>query len=164
MASSERQFGWSDCSLMVLLFFFCFSLLCALSLSLSPGCCLFHSFILSFFLLSFLCSSSTPSSPLHHRTLVPSSHSRETHIHTLTDTLLSELLPRPYTTLIMFFEERKSPVVLISGGGLGGLLLGILLERAGIQYHIFERATTIKPLGKSNRQDGTLKAVHTWSN
>jgi len=50
----------------------------------------------------------------------------------------------------MYFEDRKSPVVLISGGGLGGLLLGILLDRAGIQYHIFERAATIKPLGMSN--------------
>ncbi|GJJ71387.1 hypothetical protein EMPS_03737 [Entomortierella parvispora] len=47
----------------------------------------------------------------------------------------------------MDFEVRRSPVVLISGGGLGGLLLGILLERAGIQYHIFERASIIKPLG-----------------
>lgn len=53
-------------------------------------------------------------------------------------------------TLAMYFEDRKSPVVLISGGGLGGLLLGILLDRAGIQYHIFERAATIKPLGMSN--------------
>jgi 2-polyprenyl-6-methoxyphenol hydroxylase-like FAD-dependent oxidoreductase len=37
--------------------------------------------------------------------------------------------------------------VLIVGGGIGGLTLGILLERAGIEYLILERATSFKPLG-----------------
>jgi hypothetical protein len=40
------------------------------------------------------------------------------------------------------------PRVLIAGAGLAGLFLGILLEKAGIPYEIFERAAEIKPLGK----------------
>ncbi|KAG0293469.1 hypothetical protein BGZ96_002811 [Linnemannia gamsii] len=39
------------------------------------------------------------------------------------------------------------PRVLIAGGGLGGLFLGILLEKAGIPYEVFERSGEIKPLG-----------------
>ncbi|KAG0281204.1 hypothetical protein BGZ95_006030 [Linnemannia exigua] len=34
-----------------------------------------------------------------------------------------------------------------AGAGLGGLFLGILLEKAGIPYEIFERSAEIKPLG-----------------
>ncbi|KAG0261840.1 hypothetical protein BG011_000603 [Mortierella polycephala] len=41
------------------------------------------------------------------------------------------------------------PTVLIVGAGLGGLTLGVLLERAGIPYQIFERASVIKPLGSA---------------
>ncbi|KAG0339939.1 hypothetical protein BG000_001024 [Podila horticola] len=45
--------------------------------------------------------------------------------------------------------DTTSPKVLIAGAGLGGLFLGLLLEKAGtpITYHIYERAPTIKPLG-----------------
>jgi hypothetical protein len=43
---------------------------------------------------------------------------------------------------------EEPPHVLIAGGGLGGLFLGILLEKAGIPYTIFERATEMKPLGE----------------
>ncbi|KAG0225440.1 hypothetical protein BGW42_004431 [Actinomortierella wolfii] len=39
--------------------------------------------------------------------------------------------------------------VLIVGAGIGGLLLAILLDRAGITYQVIERATTFKPLGSS---------------
>ncbi|KAF9114753.1 hypothetical protein BGX30_006492, partial [Mortierella sp. GBA39] len=39
------------------------------------------------------------------------------------------------------------PRVLIAGAGLAGLFLGILLEKAGIPYEIFERTSEIKPLG-----------------
>ena len=40
------------------------------------------------------------------------------------------------------------PEVLIVGAGIGGLLLGALLERAMIPYTIFERTSSVKPLGK----------------
>ncbi|KAG0351437.1 hypothetical protein BC939DRAFT_470543 [Gamsiella multidivaricata] len=43
--------------------------------------------------------------------------------------------------------ENPKPVVMIAGGGLGGLMLGILLERSNVPYHIFERASEIKSLG-----------------
>ncbi|KAK3813793.1 MAG: hypothetical protein JOS17DRAFT_760986 [Linnemannia elongata] len=41
------------------------------------------------------------------------------------------------------------PHVLIVGAGLGGLLLGALLERCNIPYDIFERASSVKPLGSA---------------
>ena len=41
------------------------------------------------------------------------------------------------------------PRVLIVGAGIGGLFLAILLQRAGIEYEIFERASHIKPLGSA---------------
>lgn len=40
------------------------------------------------------------------------------------------------------------PTVLIVGAGLGGLMLGALLERIDIPYVIFERTSSIKSLGK----------------
>ncbi|KAF9548491.1 hypothetical protein EC957_006304 [Mortierella hygrophila] len=43
--------------------------------------------------------------------------------------------------------RRDVPHVLISGGGLGGLILALLLEKAGISYLILERAKEVKPLG-----------------
>lgn len=45
-------------------------------------------------------------------------------------------------------DTRKKPTVLIVGAGLGGLMLGALLERQGVPYTILERAATIKPLGR----------------
>ncbi|KAF9120048.1 hypothetical protein BGW39_011702 [Mortierella sp. 14UC] len=42
---------------------------------------------------------------------------------------------------------EDKPNVLIVGAGLGGLLLGALLERASIPYTIFERTSIVKPLG-----------------
>ncbi|KAF8985394.1 hypothetical protein BGZ46_004506 [Entomortierella lignicola] len=44
-------------------------------------------------------------------------------------------------------SDSDRPVVMIAGGGLGGLLMGILLERMNMPYHIFERSTEPKPLG-----------------
>ncbi|KAG0293592.1 hypothetical protein BGZ96_002637 [Linnemannia gamsii] len=41
------------------------------------------------------------------------------------------------------------PTVLIVGAGLGGLMLGTLLEKANIPYYIFERAPSVKPLGSA---------------
>ncbi|KAF9321209.1 hypothetical protein BG003_003033 [Podila horticola] len=37
--------------------------------------------------------------------------------------------------------------VIISGAGLAGLFLALLLEKLGVPYHLFERASEIKPLG-----------------
>lgn len=47
----------------------------------------------------------------------------------------------PQTTL-------DPPVVLIAGAGLGGLMTALLLEKANINYFVFERAAKVKPLGK----------------
>jgi 2-polyprenyl-6-methoxyphenol hydroxylase-like FAD-dependent oxidoreductase len=44
-------------------------------------------------------------------------------------------------------STNDKPTVLIVGAGLGGLMLGALLEKSGVPYRIFERATTVKPLG-----------------
>ncbi|KAF9964528.1 hypothetical protein BGZ70_006325, partial [Mortierella alpina] len=44
-------------------------------------------------------------------------------------------------------ETKRMPTVLISGAGLGGLMMGALLERIDVPYHIFERAAKVKPLG-----------------
>lgn len=41
------------------------------------------------------------------------------------------------------------PTVLIVGAGLGGLMLGALLEKSDVPYMIFERANAVKPLGTS---------------
>lgn len=47
----------------------------------------------------------------------------------------------------MTLPPRPRPKVLIVGAGLGGLMLGILLDKIGVPYHIFERALEVKPLG-----------------
>ncbi|KAF8939354.1 hypothetical protein BGZ58_009970 [Dissophora ornata] len=47
---------------------------------------------------------------------------------------------------------RKHPTnvrVLIGGAGIGGLTLAALLEKAGIEYRVFERAKEVKPLGSA---------------
>ncbi|KAI1297728.1 hypothetical protein EDD11_007008 [Mortierella claussenii] len=40
-----------------------------------------------------------------------------------------------------------SPKIMIVGAGLGGLMLGILLEKQGVDYTIFERSAILKPYG-----------------
>lgn len=42
---------------------------------------------------------------------------------------------------------QTRPKVIIVGAGLGGLTLGLLLEKAKVPYVIFERAPAVKPLG-----------------
>ncbi|KAG0327361.1 hypothetical protein BG004_002785, partial [Podila humilis] len=42
----------------------------------------------------------------------------------------------------------KATVVIV-GAGIGGLTLAALLERAGIEYQIMERAVQVKPLGSA---------------
>ncbi|KAG0362972.1 hypothetical protein BGX24_005019 [Mortierella sp. AD032] len=46
-------------------------------------------------------------------------------------------------------STNNKPTVLIVGAGLGGLMLGALLEKQSVPYTIFERAATIKPLGSA---------------
>ncbi|KAF9320143.1 hypothetical protein BG003_007124 [Podila horticola] len=47
--------------------------------------------------------------------------------------------PNPQTIL-------DPPVVLVAGAGLGGLMAALLLEKANINYFVFERAAKVKPL------------------
>ncbi|KAG0054780.1 hypothetical protein BGZ83_010456 [Gryganskiella cystojenkinii] len=44
-------------------------------------------------------------------------------------------------------SDRVRPKVVIAGAGIGGLFLAIVLERAGIPYDIFERASEVKTFG-----------------
>ncbi|KAF9415806.1 hypothetical protein BGZ94_010394 [Podila epigama] len=50
-------------------------------------------------------------------------------------------------TSILSKQNTTKPTVLISGGGLAGLTLAILLHKANIPFAVFERAREIKPLG-----------------
>ncbi|KAF9085401.1 hypothetical protein BGX29_001962 [Mortierella sp. GBA35] len=45
--------------------------------------------------------------------------------------------------------HAKRPKVLIVGGGIGGLTLGMILQKTNIPYEIFERTSEIKPLGSA---------------
>ncbi|KAG0215954.1 hypothetical protein BGX28_007180 [Mortierella sp. GBA30] len=47
----------------------------------------------------------------------------------------------------MPLPSRPRPRVVIVGGGLGGLMMGILLEKMDVPYQILERAVNYKPLG-----------------
>ncbi|KAF9093613.1 hypothetical protein BGX23_003116 [Mortierella sp. AD031] len=44
---------------------------------------------------------------------------------------------------------NDKPTVLIVGAGLGGLMLGALLEKSSVPYTIFERAAVVKPMGSA---------------
>ncbi|KAF9356663.1 hypothetical protein BGX26_004936 [Mortierella sp. AD094] len=44
---------------------------------------------------------------------------------------------------------NTKPKVLIVGAGIGGLALGAILEKANIPYEIFEKASSMKPLGSA---------------
>ncbi|KAG0381007.1 hypothetical protein BGX24_001195 [Mortierella sp. AD032] len=49
--------------------------------------------------------------------------------------------------------------VLIVGGGIGGLMLGLMLERASIDYVILERSSEIRPLGSAISLNGSVLRV-----
>ncbi|KAG0204210.1 hypothetical protein BGX33_008652 [Mortierella sp. NVP41] len=51
--------------------------------------------------------------------------------------------------------SHRRPKVLIVGAGLGGLTLGMLLQKADIPYEIYERAMQVKPLGSAMYFNGT---------
>ncbi|KAF9394277.1 hypothetical protein CPC16_011823 [Podila verticillata] len=53
-------------------------------------------------------------------------------------------------------ENSKRPKVLIVGAGIGGLTLGILLQKAGYNFEIFEKAREIKPLGSAIAMGATM--------
>ncbi|KAG0033616.1 hypothetical protein BGZ81_007874 [Podila clonocystis] len=42
---------------------------------------------------------------------------------------------------------KCKPKVIIVGAGLGGITLGILLDKAGLDYDIYEKHSSVKPLG-----------------
>ena len=44
----------------------------------------------------------------------------------------------------------EKPKVLIVGAGLSGIMLAILLEKAGVPYQVYDRMTEIKPLGNKS--------------
>ncbi|KAG0257472.1 hypothetical protein DFQ27_005083 [Actinomortierella ambigua] len=46
-------------------------------------------------------------------------------------------------------DSRIRPKVIISGAGLAGLITAIMFEFAGIDYHILEQASRLRPLGTS---------------
>ncbi|KAG0021546.1 hypothetical protein BGZ80_002180 [Entomortierella chlamydospora] len=58
-------------------------------------------------------------------------------------------------------QSYEDPIlaVLIVGGGLGGLMLGAILESADIPYHILERSTEARPLGSVISMSGNILPV-----
>ncbi|KAF9111341.1 hypothetical protein BGX27_005043 [Mortierella sp. AM989] len=46
--------------------------------------------------------------------------------------------------------------VLIVGGGIGGLMLGLMLEKGGLDYQILERSPEHRPLGSAITLNGTV--------
>ncbi|KAK3835028.1 MAG: hypothetical protein J3R72DRAFT_451711 [Linnemannia gamsii] len=62
--------------------------------------------------------------------------------------------------------HAKRPKVLIVGGGLGGLALGMILQRSDTPYEIFERATEVQLFGSAISLTGTttslLKQLGIW--
>ncbi|KAF9900478.1 hypothetical protein EC991_007308 [Linnemannia zychae] len=55
--------------------------------------------------------------------------------------------------------HAKRPKVLIVGGGLGGLALGMILQRSDTPYEIFERATEVQPFGSAISLMGTTASL-----
>ncbi|KAG0380485.1 hypothetical protein BGX24_007841 [Mortierella sp. AD032] len=46
-----------------------------------------------------------------------------------------------------YSQKHPNPRVIVVGAGIGGLMMGLLLGKAGITYQIFERSSHVKALG-----------------
>ncbi|KAF9132819.1 hypothetical protein BGX30_012514 [Mortierella sp. GBA39] len=46
-----------------------------------------------------------------------------------------------------YSHKHPNPRVIVVGAGIGGLMMGLLLGKAGITYQIFERSSNVKALG-----------------
>ncbi|KAF9392876.1 hypothetical protein BGX21_010925 [Mortierella sp. AD011] len=55
--------------------------------------------------------------------------------------------------------DIPTATVIIVGAGLGGLMLGAILERANISYHILERASELRSLGSAIGLSGNVFPV-----
>lgn len=65
---------------------------------------------------------------------------------------MAHIFTEHYNAPVQFESDNTSkPKVLIAGGGIGGLTLGILLNKAGVPFKIFERNYEVKQLGKPSR-------------
>ncbi|KAG0035784.1 hypothetical protein BGZ82_005122, partial [Podila clonocystis] len=56
-------------------------------------------------------------------------------------------------------KSHNRPKVLIVGAGIGGLMLGALLHKGGVDFEIFERAPVIKPLGSAMSMGANLRPL-----
>ncbi|KFH66121.1 hypothetical protein MVEG_08222 [Podila verticillata NRRL 6337] len=75
-------------------------------------------------------------------TIVPDLHAADSPVY------FSSAKPKP-PLMPEDLENMEKPKILISGAGLGGLTLAILLKKAKIPFLIFERAHEVKPLGSA---------------
>lgn len=57
------------------------------------------------------------------------------------------------------YRPSSPPRVMIVGGGVAGVFLAILLDRANIPYEIYERAASVKQLGMVQRQTVSLHST-----
>ncbi|KAI9238084.1 MAG: hypothetical protein BYD32DRAFT_451261 [Podila humilis] len=68
------------------------------------------------------------------------------------------ILPVPPFILEELDGQRK-PRVLISGGGIGGLTLALLLLRGNIPFLVFEKSRELKPLGSAMAMGPSVTAL-----
>lgn len=55
----------------------------------------------------------------------------------------------PFRPNLTDMSNSSRPKVIIVGAGIGGLTLGILLEKAGVPFEIVERSASTTPMGTS---------------